>query len=61
MRSFEPANISMSMEAQIDPNDDPKIVIAEVKRRVKEEVETEVKRLKKERILTQGDPEEKYE
>ena len=49
MRQFEPAVVSLSMEAQIDAGDTIEKVSAKVKKLVRAEVEEEVLRLKRER------------
>lgn len=59
MRQFEPATISMTVEAQIDVNDKADVVIAQTKEIVREEVEDEARKLKKQRRASLDDELEK--
>lgn len=49
MRQFEPAQISISIKAQVDPGDTPANVLKTIKRTAREEVENERQRLLNER------------
>lgn len=59
MRQFEPADISMSIEAQVDPGDTVADVIKKAKKLVVDTVEAEYERLKKVRFESIDDPTEK--
>lgn len=59
MRQFEPVQVFMSVETQLDPGEKFVAVAAKVKHMVKEEVELEIKKLKRERIESLDDEMEK--
>ena len=59
MRQFEPADISINVEAQVDPGDKVDEVIRSARKTAKEHVEAEYERLKKLRYETMQDEMEK--
>ena len=59
MRMYEPAVISVSIKAQVDPTDDPAGVIATIRRIAREEVEIERVRLLNERMASVEEEKEK--
>lgn len=59
MRQFEPATVFVSMEAQIDPTDKAETVVANLKKRVRMQVDEEEAALKKERKENYDDEMEK--
>ncbi len=59
MRQFESVQVFFSMETQLDPGEKFISVSAKARHMVKEEVEEEVKRLKRERLESRDDELEK--
>ena len=59
MRQFEPAEISISVEGQVDPGDKPETVATNVRKFAREQVEQEYTRLKQFRKESYDDEMEK--
>lgn len=59
MRQFEPAVVFMSLEAQVDPTDKEETVIANLKKKVKTQVDADTKQLMEDRKANYDDELEK--
>jgi hypothetical protein len=59
MRQYESVNVFLSIEASVDPGESVRTVTNQAKRIAKEEVEEEVKKLKRERLESRDDEMEK--
>lgn len=51
MRQYEPAEVSIALEAQVDPTDKVEVVIDMTKKIARAAVEAEIELLKKKRLL----------
>lgn len=61
MRRFETVSVFLSAETEIEPGENFASAVAAIKRKVKSEVEEEIKNLKRERLETRDDEMEKSE
>lgn len=59
MRNFEPAEVSVMIRAQVDPEENPAVVIGRTRSVARQEVEKERNRLLEERIQSVENDKEK--